>query len=123
DPTALPPPCAPTPSGRTPPCAPPRPAAPAPRTRLRASLRPLPFSPCIYVTPWPAAGPLSSTLATGSTPWKGRLRSHHTPPTPTWKLASQTKNQEEKELQTLNKQAAPNKTAKGGHANASRCGI
>ncbi|KAJ1263077.1 hypothetical protein BS78_09G157200 [Paspalum vaginatum] len=62
----------------------------------------------------------SSTLATGSTPWKGRLRSHHAPPTPTRKLPSKTKNQDEKELQTLNKQAAPKKTAKGGHARAAQ---
>ncbi|WVZ98714.1 hypothetical protein U9M48_044114 [Paspalum notatum var. saurae] len=65
-----------------------------------------------------ATGAESSTLATGGTPWKGRLRSHHAPPTPTWKLASQTKNQDKKELQTLNKQAAPKKTAKGGQTRA-----
>jgi hypothetical protein len=65
-----------------------------------------------------------STLAAGRTPWKGRLRSHHTTPQsfPVQRLPSQTNNLgEEEDLRTLKKQAAPKKkTVRGCHARAVR---
>ena len=64
-----------------------------------------------------------STLAAGGTPWKGRLRSHHTTPQsfPVQRLPSQTNNLgEEEDLQTSKKQAAPKKTVRGCQARAVR---
>jgi len=64
-----------------------------------------------------------STLAAGGTPWKGRLRSHHTTPQSfqMQRLPSQTNYMgEEEDLQTLKKQASLKKTVRGCHPRAVR---
>jgi hypothetical protein len=58
-----------------------------------------------------------SAPAAGGTPWKGRLRSHHSTPQslPTRSRPSRAKNQEEEDdVQMLKKQASPKKTGSTG---------
>ncbi|CAL5095151.1 unnamed protein product [Urochloa decumbens] len=70
-----------------------------------------------------SAGVERSAPAAGGTPWKGRLRSHHSTPQslPVRRLPSRAKNREEEdEVQALKNQADPKKTGRGRNAGAAK---